>query len=647
MALGCALWLVAASAQAFGFGRGSSPTVLGQTLNFTAVVRLEPDEALAPECVAAEVMLGENRVSATALRVSVEPGQTPGERLVRVTSSAVVDEPVVTVTVTLGCAQRISRKFVAFIDPPSVNLAQSSIVESSPVEAPRAQPAASAPLVVPAPAAAAPAGPPPVAIASAPRKPEIVRRPRPPAAAAPSGVAAAPGAAARPRRTEVAATPTPRAAARPAGPRLQLEAAAPVAGRAASAPAPVPGSAEALASAAQRVDSTVTLLTEQSEMLAKERARLMALEENLTRLRAESQATQASLAALQTRLKAAESQRYSNPLVYVLAWLSALLAVAVAALFWRQRSARRDPQWWAQQAPPPARAVEVANESAVTAPPQAPPPPAAPRRTVVAQQPALVDRSRPMWADSRLTEAPPDMVPEPRRDLSVEELIDLEQQAEFFVVLGQDEAAIDLLMGHVRNTGGISPLPYLKLLEIYKRRGDRSAYERIRERFNRRFNAYAPDWDADLQQGKSLEDYPRTMVKLEGLWGAPQRVMEVLDAMLFRRDEGEDAYDLPAYRELLFLYSVARDFTTRGSAEASADQGVDLLLPIDDLQLTLDVGVAAAPLARQHHEAALDLDMTSPMPVDFEPSRHAAPKNSDFLDLPEMPTGPGRLGPRS
>ena len=32
------------------------------------------------------------------------------------------------------------------------------------------------------------------------------------------------------------------------------------------------------------------------------------------------------------------------------------------------------------------------------------------------------------------------------RDVSVEELIDLEQQAEFFVVLGQDEAAIDLLM---------------------------------------------------------------------------------------------------------------------------------------------------------------------------------------------------------
>ena len=97
----------------------------------------------------------------------------------------------------------------------------------------------------------------------------------------------------------------------------------------------------------------------------------------------------------------------------------------------------------------------------------------------------------------------------PRRELSVEELIDLEQQADFFVVLGQEDAAIDLLMGHVRSSGGASPLPYLKLLEIYRRRGDQDAYERVRERFNRRFSAYAPDWNSDLVEGRTLDDYRR------------------------------------------------------------------------------------------------------------------------------------------
>jgi len=169
---------------------------------------------------------------------------------------------------------------------------------------------------------------------------------------------------------------------------------------------------------------------------------------------------------------------------------------------------------------------------------------------------------------------------EPTRELSVEELIDLEQQAEFFIVLGQDEAAIELLMSHVRSDGGISPLPYLKLLEIYRRRGDNDAYQRIRERFNRRFNSYAPDWDSDLQQGRALEDYADTIARLQQLWAAPVRVMETLDASLFRRNKTDETFDLPAYRELLFLYSIARDLAEH--AGVLPNTSIDLLLPLDD-----------------------------------------------------------------
>jgi 23S rRNA pseudouridine2605 synthase len=38
--------------------------------------------------------------------------------------------------------------------------------------------------------------------------------------------------------------------------------------------------------------------------------------------------------------------------------------------------------------------------------------------------------------------------------MSVDEQIDLEQQADFFIALGHDDAAIDLLMAHMRSTGG-------------------------------------------------------------------------------------------------------------------------------------------------------------------------------------------------
>ena len=167
----------------------------------------------------------------------------------------------------------------------------------------------------------------------------------------------------------------------------------------------------------------------------------------------------------------------------------------------------------------------------------------------------------------------------PRRELSVEELIDLRQQADFFVVLGQEDAAIDLLMGHVRSSGGASPLPYLKLLEIYRRRGDQDAYERVRERFNRRFSAYAPEpGTVDLVEGRSLDDYAPMLRQLQRLWDEPQRVTQMLDAALMRQDsEGPDLFDLPAYRELLFLYSIARDL-----GEHRATRAVDLeLLPMD------------------------------------------------------------------
>ena len=156
----------------------------------------------------------------------------------------------------------------------------------------------------------------------------------------------------------------------------------------------------------------------------------------------------------------------------------------------------------------------------------------------------------------------------PRRELSVEELIDLEQQADFFVVLGQDEAAIDLLMGHVRSSGGVSPLPYLKLLEIYRRRGEREAYERIRERFNRRFNAYAPDWDADLQHGRTLDDYPQVLAPAAAPVGrAVARHADARRVAVPPRRRGE-TFDLPAYRELLFLYSMARDLAEHPSQRA-------------------------------------------------------------------------------
>jgi pilus assembly protein FimV len=173
---------------------------------------------------------------------------------------------------------------------------------------------------------------------------------------------------------------------------------------------------------------------------------------------------------------------------------------------------------------------------------------------------------------------PPPSDPVAAREVSVEELLDLEQQADFFIALGQEEAAIDLLMAHLRSTGGLSPLPYTKLLEIYRRQGDRDAYERIRTRFNRRFNAYAPEWEDGPLSGRALEDYPEVVQHLQSLWPEPLDAMAMLEAMLFRKDAAYELFDLPAYKDVLVLYALARDLWQQGGSKTPA---VDVLLPLD------------------------------------------------------------------
>ena len=220
------------------------------------------------------------------------------------------------------------------------------------------------------------------------------------------------------------------------------------------------------------------------------------------------------------------------------------------------------------------------------------------------------------------------------RDVTIEELIDLEQQAEFFVVLGQDEAAVDLLVEHLRSTGGGSPLPYLKLLEIHHRRGDSDAYDRTRSRFNHRFNAYAPEWEVGLLHGRSIEDYAGIVPRLQQVWPRPLDAMAELEALLFRKSRG-DLFDLPAYRDVLFLYSLARDLLDREAANTGA---VDLLLPLADGGEFGSTG--AHPYFGAAHDSVFDGlqsdDMpTAPVDLDLTISEK---RGSIFDALPARPS---------
>lgn len=625
-ALGVLLALAAAQAMASGFGRMNNATVLGQRLDFSVPLQLDAGQSVSPDCVSAEVFAGEIRVA--PVDVAVIPAGEANARLIRIATRSAIDEPVVTVTVQIGCGNPMTRKFVAFVDPPTIALARAEMARGA----------------VPPPAAfatstaAAPAAHTEIAIATqttqatqatageatspvAPRSARPKTRSHASASVAPrsSSRSAAPKGSAQPSAKTPKTSSSPRvAAARPAnpakGPRLQLDAASPdvllalTTLRLADTLPPVLPAAAAMPQDAASAAADAEI--------AAQRERLVALEASLARLRADSQATQASLVQLQAQLRESQSQRYANPLVYALLALCALLAAGVA-LLWRSRAAERRAaaHWWAP--PTSAGVAAVAADTAAAAlsrarPASMPPPMEGPVAVPPEQWDAAESIHGETTASPRLLEAAASapQVAESEREMSVEELIDLEQQAEFFVVLGQDDAAIELLMGHLRSSGGASPLPYLKLLEIYRRRDDREAYERTRDKFNRRFNAYAPDWDTDLQKGRALEDYAHVVSRVQSLWASPRLAMRALETSLFRRDAQSSNFDLPAYRELLFLYSIARDLS-----EHRAPANVDVLLPIDAEEsatgtLTPLHPTRPMPIAADAYTTQVDVDIT-------------------------------------
>jgi hypothetical protein len=145
------------------------------------------------------------------------------------------------------------------------------------------------------------------------------------------------------------------------------------------------------------------------------------------------------------------------------------------------------------------------------------------------------------------------------RSVSTEELFDIQQQADFFVVLGQHDQAISLLQTHISENPHTSALAYLDLLSIYHVLGRHVAFDDLRDRFKLSFNAQVPEFDAFATKGRTLEDYPAVLGQICDTWPRPEALL-VIEDLVFRNPGHADAdsFDMEAYRDLMLLYSVGR-----------------------------------------------------------------------------------------
>ncbi|CAN7452014.1 hypothetical protein LJR129_002990 [Acidovorax sp. LjRoot129] len=523
---------------------------------------------------------------------------------VRVQATVAVDEPVLTVTLAAGCAGKVSRTYTFLSELPTTVARSTSPVDVSRlpsaggVESPRGAPAGAGARAV------ASAPPVPAAVPAAPdSRPMVSTAPAAPGPTAPRAAARPPvqppaRSAARPP----AVTPPAKAAAAPsiAGnrPRLVVEPLdlwmdRPVALRTSPellvTPSDQPSAQRAQAAAVWKS------LNAQPEDV-QDSDRLKALEADMAALRAQASRDRASAAQVQQQLEVALSERFPATVVYVLGGLllAALLLVAWTWTRLRSASEKAVRAWRDSVAAMGGRDLAAAHDAAMGlsphpgdtwAPPDtsphSAPAPLAPRtsgRPALASVsgaaplvPAFVDTSPVPSASVPLAAAPvPAAAAAPAREpalhiVSPEELFDIQQQAEFFISVGEHQQAIEVLKKHIAERGDISPLAYLELLRLYHTLSRVDEFTQLRAQFMQSFNAQVPEFASFHRTGRMLYHYTDALAEIEAEWTSPS-VLLLLEKMLFRRAGAEpvEAFDLAAYDDLLLLLAIAQ--TTPASA---------------------------------------------------------------------------------
>lgn len=568
----CILLSTAVGSSAATLGRHSGVALIGQPLDVRLQVMLAPGEDIGTQCIAADVFYGDVLVPANlvAVTATAQPGEATGSA--RIFSSQPVNEPIVTLSVRAGCGLAFTRRYVLLADlvsEPAVAAAPQTAAPSVVTAAPAPAPVALAPAPAPAPVQAAPAPTP---------APAPVARVRPPAPPKPPKVAVAPRTrpvpAPAPAEPAVAAKPpaTAPSAAAPAAPagasRLRLDPPEMAAGSSPNA------SGEGATAAPAEPNPLEAALASANAEVQRNAERLSAIETEMARFREAQQRDQARIAELSTQLARAEEQRYNNWLIYVLAGLLLLALAAIAVLARRQRreaamASDASRAWWAE------RQDDDEVEEMPRMSRRAPLEPSAPVPLDALDVDLDVDSSPAPLQVAQATRKTPaadrrEFMPSAMgvsRSVATEELFDVQQQADFFVSLGEDDQAIAVLRNHLAESHEPSPLAYLDLFRLYHRLDRRADYDALREEFNRVFNAGAPVFDRYTDKGRGLEAYETAFARIQSLWPQP-RVLDLIERSIFRdSEEGEtEVFDLEAYRELLMLHAIAKDLVERESA---------------------------------------------------------------------------------
>lgn len=353
-----AMALSAGGVQAMGLGTPNSRAILGEGLRMTVPLDLEAGEDTDDGCPQAEVYYGDARVEAGQVILGVSP-PSGRHRVLSVRVIQPINEPLIEVNLSYGCAARLTRRFTVFASPPefvpTVVLTPASA--GSPATAPAAEAAAhsAAPVVTRAASSSSPARasralprasrPVPVrrpaeVTSAEPTTPAPVTAPAPVAQPAPAAQPAAVAAPTEKASSVVLRKPVPPAPKPATVSRLVLDPVTPV-----MAQLPGAGASDAASGVQPSLASsqTGTDIERLQAQLAQDRQRLDEMEKLVIQLRKD--AGQAASGAGVTGPIGLSDARHPVWLVAVSA-VAALSLLFSGVLFMRLRRYEQAREWW-------------------------------------------------------------------------------------------------------------------------------------------------------------------------------------------------------------------------------------------------------------------------------------------------------------
>jgi pilus assembly protein FimV len=593
--LGATLLCAATAGSALTLGRARGAILLGQPLSLTVAIQADSDEASADLCFDADVFYGEVRLESSRVRVTPLRAEGGEPTAVRINASTPIDEPIVTVYLRSDCGAKTSRKYVLLSD---------LVSEMAPATSNETLVRATRPPVQVTPN---------VEAAAVATKPTPVRDvgglPKLPKAKEPRVV--------RPVTLTTKADLVPRAADAKSGSkqksRLKLsildlvdvkDPDLKISNELSNLPSDDPGKREAASALWQSLNKS-------AQDILKDTTQQKHLADDVKSLREISSKNQRDLQELVQRLQDAEAQRYANPVIYILVALLALAAGGLVYLLSKMRNNQSDVPWWRTdghvdnddpdsrlhmepvspsvgpmvvsdtQAATPAASIaglDFSNSGldidldlgdAVVAAPEAPQPVERKDVAVAVKAGAVSGMHRDQTHSLHAS----------LYAINTQEMLDVRQQADFFMTLGQHEEAISLLEGNIQDSESSNPLVYLDLLKVLHTLSRKPAFDQYRSEFNSIFTGRVQAYATFGQPGNTLDAYPQICAEITELWGTGGAI-DFLEQCMVRRpeDAAEMYFDLDAFRDLLTLHAVA----SRLRLDSNSDSG---LLPFSAVRI--------------------------------------------------------------